>query len=228
MTTDRQGGTTYTYANLNAFLANTLQQVQYLGDVNAPSPFNNGATGPRHTAQEYYIGYVQDEWRLREHMTMNLGVRYEYYTPMRERDNLLVKYNVDTGTIDSSATPLFKSTKTNLLPRVSMAVSPSDRTVLRGGFGIYVGPGQTEDQVQPIESDRVSSTITGGSYPLNIPVTIANFANNPNHRSFQPRAYTNRYQIPERVYSYTTSLQQQLPESTPLAAAHPAMCGGRT
>ena len=51
MTTDRIGGITYTFANLTAFLANQAPTVQYLGDVSAPSPFNNGATGERHTGR---------------------------------------------------------------------------------------------------------------------------------------------------------------------------------
>jgi len=83
--------------------------------------------------------------------------------------------------------------------------------VFRGGFGIYYGPGQTEDQIQPIESDRISSTITSGSllaFPANIPGIVANFANNPNNRSYQPRAYSHDYKVPERVYQYTASWQQ--------------------
>ena len=64
MSTDRIGGTTYTFANVTAFLANQASTVQYLGDVSAPSPFNNGATGERHVKQEYYIAYAQDEWHV--------------------------------------------------------------------------------------------------------------------------------------------------------------------
>ena len=64
MSTDRLGGITYTWPNLNAFLANQLQSMQYLGDLSAPSVFNNGATGERHTEQQYYIGFAQDEWRV--------------------------------------------------------------------------------------------------------------------------------------------------------------------
>src|SRR5262249_35085917 len=45
MSTDRQGGTTYSYGSLAAFLANTPSSVQYLGDESEPSVFNNGATG---------------------------------------------------------------------------------------------------------------------------------------------------------------------------------------
>jgi uncharacterized lipoprotein YmbA len=220
METDRLGGTTYTYSNLANFLSNTLQQVQYLGDVSAPSVFNNGATGPRHTVQNYYIGYAQDEWRVREHVTMNYGLRYEYYTPMTERDNLLVKYNVDTGVIDPATTLPFQSRKTDFLPRFALTWSPNDNTLLRGGVGVYVGPGQPEDQIQPIESDRISSTLTGGTYPLDIPATVTAFQANPTNRNFQPRAYTNNYLIPERIYQYTTSVQQQLPGRFVLTAAY--------
>ena len=47
MKTDRLGGTTYTFSNLNDFLANRAQQVQFLGDLSEPSVFNDGATGER-------------------------------------------------------------------------------------------------------------------------------------------------------------------------------------
>ena len=89
MSTDRLGGITYTWPNLNAFLANQLQSTQYLGDLSAPSVFNNGATGERHTEQQYYIGFAQDEWRVNGRATLNFGLRYEYYTPLRERDQVV-------------------------------------------------------------------------------------------------------------------------------------------
>src|SRR6476660_1117307 len=98
MATDRQGGTTYTFPNITAFLANQAQTIQYLGDVSAPSPFNNGATGMRHTEQEYYVLFAQDEWHVSQDLTLNYGLRYDYYTPLTERDNLIVKFNIDTGT----------------------------------------------------------------------------------------------------------------------------------
>jgi len=51
--TDRLGGTTYTFSNLNALLANTPSQIQVLGDTSAPDPFNGGATGNRFVKQFY-------------------------------------------------------------------------------------------------------------------------------------------------------------------------------
>jgi outer membrane receptor protein involved in Fe transport len=113
----------------HAFLANQPSTIQYLGDVSAPSVFNNGATG-RATSQEYYIAYAQDEWHVNPKLTLNYGARYDYYTPMREANDLEVKFNIDTGVIDPPTTPLFTSTKTNLQPRLGLTYSASDRTVL--------------------------------------------------------------------------------------------------
>src|ERR1044071_5705499 len=104
-------------------------------------------------------------------------------------------------------------------------------TVLRGGFGIFYGPGQTEDQIQPIESDRISSTFTsnpifnGGPalvFPLDPAAAVAFFTNpaNVNRRAYQPRAYAPDYKIPEKVYQYTVSLQQELFSGTVLTAAY--------
>ncbi len=223
--TDRLGGATYTFPNLAAFLANTPASVQYLGDVSAPSPFNNGLTGEREAKQEYYIGYVQDEWKARPGLTLSYGLRYEYYAPLRERNNGQVLFDINTGQLRPSNEAAFKSSKNNFGPRVALTYSPNasgdgffggGKSVFRGGVGIYYGPGQTEDQIQPIESDRVSSTVSSGAllaFPANIPAIVANFAANPTNRQYQPRAYSSNYQIPERVYQYSFSYQQRLPYS---------------
>ncbi len=220
--TDRQGGTTYTFSNLAAFLSNTPSQIQYLGDVSSPSPFNNGLSGQPLAKQEYYIGYGQDEWKIRPNLTLNYGLRYEYYTPLREQNNKQVLFDIDTGTIKPSDQAAFQSSKTNFGPRIALTWLPNStgegffaggKTVFRGGFGIYYGPGQTEDQIQPIESDRISSTVSSGSllaFPANIPAIVSNFNSNPLNRTYQPRAYSNDYKIPERVYQYTFSWQQEL------------------
>jgi carboxypeptidase family protein len=222
MTTDRLGGTTYTFANITAFLNNTPTSVQYLGDASEPSVFNNGATGERHTRQSYYVAYAQDEWHASQNFTVNYGMRYDYYTPLTEADNLIVKFNIDTGVIDPNTTPLYTSKTNNFQPRVSMSYAPGSKTAIKAGFGIMVGPGQTEDQIQPVESDRISSTLSTGAlqYPMNLDVLRANFINNPNTRQYQPRAFANDYTIPERVYQYTASVQRDLGGNTSATAAY--------
>jgi len=237
--TDRLGGTTYTYSNLPNFLTNTPQSIQFLGDVSAPSPFNNGATGQRFAKQEYYITYAEDEWKIKPNVTLNYGLRYEYFTPLREDRNLQVLFDIRNGVLRPPTEEAFQSSKTNFGPRISMTWSPmpngggffgGGRTLLRGGFGIFYGPGQTEDQIQPIESDRISSTFTGPivaggpplAFPLDTAAAAAFFINpaNVNRRSYQPRAYAPEYKIPEKVYQYTVSVQQELFSGTVLTAAY--------
>src|SRR5262245_35453212 len=233
--TDRLGGTTYSYGNLSSFLQNNATQVQFIGDESSPSPFNNGATGNRFAKQEYYIGYAQDEWRIKPNLTFNYGLRYEYYSPLREDKDRQVIFDIDKGVILPSNLDAFNSRKTNFAPRLSVAWSPyqsgsgfigGGKTVIRAGFGINYGPGQTEDQIQPIESDRVNSTFTSGSrvnpaFPADIPGIVANFNANPNNRSYQPRAYDRaNFELPERIYSYTVSVQQELPYKMALTLAY--------
>lgn len=223
MKTDRLGGTTYTFSNFNSFLNGSLQATQYVGDLSSVSPFT-GVSGRRQAEQEYYILYGQDEWRIRPGLTLNYGLRYEYYAPLREKNNGQVLFDIVTGALRDPSEPAYQSSKKNFGPRVSVTWSPNQggtglfaggRTVLRGGFGIFYGPGQTEDQIQPIESDRISSTVSGGTFSGNtsadIAAIVANFNNNPANRSYQPRAYAREYEIPERIYQYTASYQQELP-----------------
>ena len=77
-----------------------------------------------------------------------------------------------------------------------------------------------EDQIQPIESDRVSSTITGGSFPTPPATFVANFTNNPTNRTYQPRAYSPDYKLPEKVYQYTLSVQREFGYNITATAAY--------
>lgn len=223
MATDQLGGITYTYSNVTSFLANTPTSVQYFGDLSEPSPFNSGASGMKHTVQNYFVGYAQDEWRVSPTVTLNYGLRYDYYTPLRERDNRIVKFNINTGQLDPNTTALYQTKKNSLQPRLSAVWSPSSKTVIKGGAGVFVGPGQTEDQIQPVEAERISTTVSSGAllaFPVDPAAIRTNFTSNPNNRSYQPRAYANEYTLPEKVYSETLSLQQELPGSMAASIAY--------
>ncbi|PYV12735.1 MAG: hypothetical protein DMG07_16530, partial [Acidobacteria bacterium] len=168
--TDRLGGTTYVFNNLTDLLGNRAASVQYLGDVSEPSVWSGGATGNRLGESEYYFGYAQDQWKFRRNLTFNYGLRFEYYTPLREANDRQVFFDTINGAIKPSGSdnnPL-NGNRTNFAPRLSLAWSPrpdntgffgGGHTALRLGFGIYYGVGQVEDQIQPIESDRIASTV---------------------------------------------------------------------
>ncbi len=234
--TDRNGGSTFVFNSLTDFLANNLASVQYQGDLSDPSPFNNGITGNRQAKQEYYIGFAQDEWKIRPNLTLNFGLRYEYYTPLREARDGQVLFDTTNGVVKPSNLAAFKTDKKAFGPRVGLTWSPNPggtgffgggKTLFRSGGGVYYGPGQVEDQIQPIESDRINATQTGSStvrFDPNIAGFVStlrtNFINNPNNRQYQPRAYTSEYIVPEKVYNYTFSWQQELPYKVTATVAY--------
>jgi hypothetical protein len=225
--TDRLGGTTYSYADINALLNNTPSNIQYLGDLSDPSPFNNGATGNRFLKQHYLIFYAQDEFKLRPNLTINYGLRYEYYSVIHEARNLATVFDTVHGTLLPPDTPFYHSSKLNFGPRLGLTWSPqrfNNKTVFRIGAGYYYGPGQTEDQIQPVETDRISTTVSAGNpltvFPLNIAAIRAGYNINDPNLQYQPRAYAPGYTIPEKVLSYTASVQQELPFSSVLTVAY--------
>ncbi|MEN6535605.1 MAG: carboxypeptidase regulatory-like domain-containing protein [Bryobacteraceae bacterium] len=223
MYTDRLGGTTYTFSNLSALLNNAPSSVAVIGDVSASNPLHDGATGNRYLKQEYYIGYVQDEWKIRPNFTMNYGLRYEYYSVMHEDRNLFTYFDMSTGTLDTNPNRAwYKSSKTNFAPRLAFSWAPTkfnNKTVFRIGAGYYFGPGQTEDQVQLIDSDRVTVTKTDAVFPVDSQAIIDSFDLNT-VKGFQPRVYAPGYTLPEKVLSYTASIQQELPLGTVLTVAY--------
>ena len=106
---------------------------------------NNGlpANAQRYLRTQSYGFFGQTDWKVRPNFTLNLGLRYEYFTPLREKEgrlsNLVFGSN---GLVNSKVVvvdELFKPDRNNFAPRLGFAYTPGrlgDKLVARGGFGI--------------------------------------------------------------------------------------------
>ncbi len=112
--------------------------------TNQPTTFQGGLPGsftPRGERASLFGGYLQDDWRWRSNLTLNLGVRYETSTVPTEingkLENLQVLTAVPPGHLGS---PLFNNpTRRNFEPRVGFSWDPfhQGKTAVRGAFGIF-------------------------------------------------------------------------------------------
>jgi hypothetical protein len=100
------------------------------------------------TAKEWQFGwFIGDRYRVTNKLTVNLGLRYEYY-PLMTRDSVakfdrydFVTGNVLLGGIGGNPDHLGVTTSKKLFaPRVGLAYQVSDKMVVRSGFGITVDP----------------------------------------------------------------------------------------
>jgi len=94
-------------------------------------------------------GYVKDDWRIKPWLTLNLGVRYDIFSPMTETDGLISNFDLEKGLIvspdflganHSSKTAGVKTDFMDIQPRVGFAATLPHRMVIRGGYGITYFP----------------------------------------------------------------------------------------
>jgi hypothetical protein len=92
--------------------------------------------------RDMHFTYLQDDVRATDRLTLNLGLRYEYATPMWEANNVLSNFDPGTRTMviakDGSITDraLVNPDRNDFGPRLGLAYTPMPKTVVRGGWGI--------------------------------------------------------------------------------------------
>ena len=93
--------------------------------------------------QNMYFAFMQDDWKLTPRLTLNLGARYEFATPVLEKNNRLANFDPTTGTmIFAKSGSLYERSLihpdfNNWAPRFGFSYSPVPRWVLRGSYGIF-------------------------------------------------------------------------------------------
>jgi hypothetical protein len=117
--------------------------------------------------------YAQDEWKLRGNLTLNLGVRYEYVSPLTEESNRIANLDLAPGVLTQQSglsassvavllpgqiglfsgrvpNSLVRPDRNNIAPRIGFAWKPLSKTVVRGGYGINYNTGAYQSIAQQL------------------------------------------------------------------------------
>ncbi|MBA3601778.1 MAG: hypothetical protein H0W45_11220, partial [Acidobacteria bacterium] len=180
-------------------------------------------------------GFAQDDIKLTSKLTLNVGIRYDYNAPRSESQDFLRGFSPTTpnpaiggrrgavigaggqGGLQAQYRGLIKPDRTDIGPRVGFAYAINEKTVVRGGYGIYYSPvfyGNGGDGLLGYNSEKVN--INGG---LDAGITLENYPNlptvNPNGQFTGDLSITQDYYDENfklgRVDQYDLNIQRELP-----------------
>ncbi len=216
---DARGSLAFTGATTGSDLAGFLLG---LPDTSAIA-FGNADKYLRGTTQE---AFLSDDWRVNPGLTINAGLRWEYWSPLREKYGRLVNLRPTAGF--NSAQPVIGQAspdpdRNNVAPRLGFSWRPfaANSTVVRGGYGIYFDTSvyqpiamQMAQQAPLSTSLRLANTaatplnLASPFNPGNVPVTQATtFGVDP--------AFRIGY-----LHSWQVSLQTDLPWALQITATY--------
>jgi len=203
-----QSNGNFAFPSLAGFLQNQPTSVTF------PNPALSQVAGLRQTL---FGAYVQDDWRWRPNLTLNLGIRYEPTTLPTEAHNRyeVVKNFYGGGPVPVKTLWAHNQTLADFSPRVGFAWDPfhNGKTAMRGGFGVYdMLPilwsfGLQTAASLPFSFNQAVSSLPPGSFPTGAIALVG----------FNPKFATARYveQDPHRAYAmnWNYNIQHQITPS---------------
>jgi hypothetical protein len=157
---------TATYLNEANFMNNIMDSYQYQGA--------SAMTGQRQTE---YGAYIMDEIKVRPNLTINAGLRYDYWSVDHDvfGRGIVADPNTCPNLVCPPGSAWYNPDRTNLGPRLSVAWSPAKshgKTVIRAGSGVFYGQGQFGHLGQPVGNLPTQFTLNQKQVPgLSYPVT---------------------------------------------------------
>jgi hypothetical protein len=179
-----------TYNSINDFIDNRPAGLQIAQDSGILSP-----------VQHYAIGYMQDSWRTSDKLSLELGLRYDFYSVVTEKDGRAKPFFVEDNNFATDVDDFYNADRNNFSPRLAAAYQIDDKMVLRAGFGLFYGPGQFEDRIQPIENFINRRRVQQADIPnngLQYPVPDSQLANLLSLRGYthdRPDEYNMQYGV---------------------------------
>jgi hypothetical protein len=145
----------------------------------------------------YTAGYIQDDIRLTEKLTVNAGLRYETESPVTDRHDRLNYFdpNVPSPAVNSQFPSLtgglvfagvngqpsnvYQWNKNQFSPRVGFSFSPHRETVVRGGFGTSYAPLEISNSAVGFTANTGFGSATAWNVSNNGGLNPANVLSNP-------------------------------------------------
>ena len=135
------GSTEITYNSINDFIDNR------------PNAVAVALESPVFKPQQYYADWIRAGLLARvARLSLELGLRYDFYSVVKEKNGLAKPFFVEDNAFGATRTTSTTPTRTTFRLVSRRRSSLIEKTVMRGGFGLFYGPGQFEDRIQPIEN----------------------------------------------------------------------------
>jgi hypothetical protein len=122
------------------------------------------------TAREWqFAWYARDRWQVSRNLTLNLGLRYEYYPEMYRTNEGIERYDPSTNNVliggrgGNPSNMGILSSKRLFAPRVGLAYRLGSATVIRSGYGISIDPSTISGAIQRPYPVVVGQQFTGPS-----------------------------------------------------------------
>jgi hypothetical protein len=223
-------------------LLGRIEQVDQTFYSSLNSFLPSGTARSRSFAFNEYGVFLQDDWKYRPNLTLNLGIRYEIFSVPSEADGVLGALN-QAGAVSTTANianfslqPGAKWYKTDykaFAPRVGFAWSPwnSSKMVVHGGYGIYydriIGARANfvdDSTVASSQTVTLFPNLAGGDTRLSDGIPLPSqpgvpALTPPDTRAASTALFTPDLRVPY-VQHFTLTLQRQLPFNTYVEAGY--------